>query len=141
MKTTFLSILGLVAFLAFTSCNESKNVPQPVLSAMGKMYPAIKKIDWDHEKDGSWEAGFKNNGKQTSVTFSAEGMLKEIEEEITTADFPQAALDYITQTFPGKKIKEVAKITDSNNVKTYEAEIDGSDYIFDADGNLISKSK
>lgn len=139
MKTTFLSIVGLVTFLAFTSCNESKNVPQPVLSAMGKMYPAIKKINWDHEKDGTWEAGFKNNGIQTSVTFSVDGTLKEIEEEITITDFPQVALDYIAQTFPGEKIKEVTKITDSNGMKTYEAEIKGSDYFFDADGNLISK--
>jgi hypothetical protein len=48
-------------------------------------------------------------------------------------------LDYIKQNFPNEKIKEIAKITNANGMITYEAEIKGTDYIFDAQGNLISK--
>jgi hypothetical protein len=42
---------------------------------------------------------------------------------------------------PGKKIKEASHITDAKGVISYEAEIDGVDYIFDADGKMLRKEQ
>lgn len=139
MKKVFLAMLVMVASLTFTNCSERNKAPEAVQTVMKNMYPGISKINWSNEKGDSWEAEFKNNGIKTSVTFHANGNIKEVEEEIAFSDFPKTALDYIKQNFPNEKIKEIAKITNANGTVTYEAEIKGTDYIFDTQGNLISK--
>jgi len=136
MKKLFLT-LGLVSILASASCKEGTKVPQLVQTNLEKLFPGISKVDWDHEKDGSWEAEFKNNGIKTSVTFNLDGAWKEIEEEIGLAEFPQAAQSYYKQNYPGQKVKEIAKMTDNKGVITYELEVKGTDLIFDAQGNFI----
>ena len=63
--------------------------------------------------------------------------------EIKESELPAKALAYIAATYPNKKIKETAKITDNKNVITYEAEVKidgkGSDLIFDASGNFLKR--
>lgn len=130
-------MLVMVASLTFTNCSERNKAPQAVQTVMKNMYPGISKINWSNEKGDTWEAEFKNNGIKTSVTFRANGSVKEVEEEISFANFPKTALDYIEQNFPDEKIKEIAKITNANGMITYEAEIKGTDYIFDAHGNPL----
>lgn len=139
MKKVFLAMLVMVASLTFTNCSERNKAPQAVQTVMKNMYPGISKINWSDEGGNTWEAEFKNNGIKTSVTFQANGAVKEVEEEIAFSDFPKTALDYIKQNFPNEKIKEIAKMTNANGMITYEAEIKGTDYIFDTQGNLISK--
>lgn len=139
MKKVLLALLVMVVSLTFTNCNESNKAPKVVQTVMKNMYPGISKINWSNEEGDTWEAEFKNNGIKTSVTFHANGNIKEVEEEIAFSDFPKTALDYIKQNFPNEKIKEIAKITNANGIITYEAEIKGTDYIFDTQGNLISK--
>lgn len=137
MKKVFLAI-GLVAMFAFTGCNEGKKAPQAVKTAMEKLYPGISKVNWDDE-DNTWEAEFKNNGVKTSVTFLTDGTLKEIEEEVALADFPQAATDYINQNYPSEKVDEIARMTDAKGVVTYEAEVKDSELVFNTQGKLIKK--
>ena len=131
-------MLLMVVSLYLANCNESNKAPKVVQTVMKNMYPGISKINWRMKKE-RLEAEFKNNGIKTSVTFQANGTIKEVEEEIAFSDFPKTALDYIKQNFPNEKIKEIAKITNANGMITYEAEIKGTDYIFDTQGNLISK--
>jgi hypothetical protein len=37
----------------------------------------------------------------------------------------------------GKKIKEASIITETNGKKKYEAEVGGTDYLFDESGDII----
>ncbi len=129
--------IGLGMFFALTSCNGDKKAPQAAQAALEKLYPGISDVDWGKENDSTWEAEFKNNGIATSVTYSNNGELQEVEEEISLSEFPQAAQDYLTQNYPNDKITEVAKITDKEGAVMYEAEINKKDLIFDDLGVLI----
>jgi hypothetical protein len=43
----------------------------------------------------------------------------------------------VSKNLSGKNIKEAAKIVDAGGTVTYEAEVQGTDYLFDANGNFI----
>jgi len=140
MKRIFLTLaIALATSLTFASCNADNRVPEPVKAAIKNLYPDISKLHWNSEAKGIWEAEFKNNGIQTSVTFDANGTMKEIENEITMSDLPQAVQNYLKQNNLENKVKEIAKIVDANGVITYEAEVKNKDLIFDNQGNIISK--
>lgn len=140
MKRIFLTLaIALATSLTFASCNADNRVPEPVKAAIKNLYPDISKLHWNSEAKGIWEAEFKNNGIQTSVTFDANGTMKEIENEITMSELPQAVQNYLKQNNLENKVKEIAKIVDANGVITYEAEVKNKDLIFDNQGNIISK--
>jgi hypothetical protein len=61
------------------------------------------------------------------------------ESEIGISALPQPIVNYVLQNMSGKKIKEASIITMADGTINYEAEVDETDYIFDASGNLISK--
>jgi len=67
------------------------------------------------------------------------GQLLETETEISASALPAAVNEYVAKKAAGKKIKEASKIVDDKNVVTYEAELEGADYIFDANGAFIKK--
>ncbi|MGV8963267.1 MAG: PepSY-like domain-containing protein [Candidatus Saccharimonadaceae bacterium] len=136
MRKIFIPI-GLLAILTFGSCRENKKAPESMQASMEKLFPGISKVEWDDEEDNTWEAEFKNNGIKTSVTFNADGSLKEIEEEIALADFPQAAQNYLKQNYPGEKTEDITKMTNDKNIITYEAEVKDLNLIFDPQGNFI----
>jgi hypothetical protein len=138
----------LFATLAITAigCAQSKGkkeVPKVVKEAFQKEYPNTK-VAWDIEKD-SFEAEFKMNGKEASANYDKLGHKLATEIEIKESELPAKALTYISTTYPYKKIKETAKITDDKKVITYEAEIkiDGKDcdLIFDASGKFLKLLK
>lgn len=134
----------LLAGIAISSAScaqskENKVVPKVVSEAFAKEYPNTK-VEWDIEDDG-FEAEFKLNGKDASADYDKNGNKLAIEIEVNESELPTSVLTYIKTNYPNQKIKESAKITDSKNVVTYEAEIkiDGkkSDLIFDTNGKLI----
>lgn len=141
MKT----ILIIVLFtLGVRSANAQKikeaDVPASVKATFAKQYPEIKSAKWEKE-NANYEAEFDLQKVETSVLMDASGSILETEAEIKVSELPKEASDYLTKNLPGKKIKEASKIVDSKGVVTYEAEIDKSDYIFDAAGKFIKKSK
>lgn len=110
-----------------------------VTEAFAKEYPNTK-VAWDIEDDG-YEAEFKLNGKDASADYDKNGNKLATEIEVSESELPTSALSYLKTNYPKNKIKETAKIIDSKNVVTYEAEIkiDGknSDLLFDANGNFL----
>lgn len=141
MKNLILVAAMAISTVGFAQTKEKKEVPKVVKEAFQKEYPNTK-VKWDVEKDG-FEAEFKLNGKEASADYDKLGHKLATEIEISKTEFPAKALTYIATTYPNKKIKETAKITDNKNVITYEAEvkIDGkdSDLIFDASGNFLKR--
>ncbi len=99
-------------------------------------YPHSNVKKWVKE-DGNYEAAFDLNKVETTITLNSGGSILETETDITTANLPKATADYLAKNFAGKKIKEASKIIDPKGVVTYEAEVDGKDYTFDANGNFI----
>jgi hypothetical protein len=119
---------------------QQKNIPQPVLSSLQKEFPQAKNIKWEKEKN-NYEAGFQIKGEDHSVLFNTSGNVIETEVPINANALSIPIKQFILDKYPKQKIKEAARITDSKGVITYEAEINGRDIIFDADGKFLKEVK
>ncbi len=103
-------------------------------------FPGATNVKWEKE-DNLFEVGFKQNGKEMSALFTANGTLTETETEIALASLPAGITQYLQQHYPGKKVKEAAKIVKADGAVNYEAEIDKTDVLFDANGKFIKEVK
>ncbi|MBG6062301.1 Putative beta-lactamase-inhibitor-like, PepSY-like [Flavobacterium micromati] len=139
MKNLILFAAAAISTVGCAQTKEKKEVPKFVKEAFQKEYPNTK-VNWDIETDG-FEAEFTMNGKDASANYDKKGHKVATEIEIKENELPAKASTYIAMTYPNKKIKETAKITDDKNIITFEAEIsiDGknSDLIFDASGRFV----
>ncbi|MCW5924501.1 MAG: PepSY-like domain-containing protein [Saprospiraceae bacterium] len=134
-KSLFLSLLALTScFAAF----GQKNPPQSVTNSFSQQFPGVTKVDWSREKNGEWEAEFRAaDGRETSANFSPDGTWLETEMEIAVSDLPAAVRDAALKLYPGKKIKEAARVTRASGQTLYEVEIGSKDVLFDAAGKLV----
>jgi light-regulated signal transduction histidine kinase (bacteriophytochrome) len=139
-KLTFILIFIMVTGFLMAQKIQSKDVPEAVMTAFQKEFPAAKIAKWDREEI-NFEASFDNNKSDQSVVFDAQGNILEIEVEIEINQLPKGVMDYVKATYPGKKIKEVAKITDAQKTVTYEVEVNGMDVIFSELGKFIKEIK
>lgn len=136
-------ILAILIVHSFCSCIcaqtiKIQNVPDAVKAKFTALYPDVKNASWEKESN-QFEAEFKQNTLEVSVLIDASGILIETETAIPVTSLPQAITGYVTKNLPGKKINEAAKIVNATGLVTYEAEVGGDDYIFDADGNFLRK--
>ncbi len=141
------NLMLLFFALAIAGCTNAQKVsendlPQAVKTSFQKQFPSAQKVAWGKEEN-DYEAEFKNNSEETSAVFDAAGTLKETEVEMEVSNLPVSISDYCTKNFPGYKISEAAKITNSSGVVTYEAELskgkDKFDAVFDAQGGFVKK--
>lgn len=146
-------IIIIFLILGIGSANAQKlkeaDVPTAVKESFKKNYPDAKVQKWEKE-NGNYEAEYETvrvpmdgKGKKTEIEYcvvmDATGNVIETEMEIEVSALPKAVTDYVNKNMPGKKIKEASQITTAEGLNNYEVEIDGTDYIFDADGKLIKK--
>jgi opacity protein-like surface antigen len=140
MKKCLVLTLSAVLVISAASAQKlsSAKVPVTVKNAFAKAYPG-QSVKWEKEKD-KYEAGFKQNGADVSVLYTAAGVMTESETDIKITELPVPVLAYIKNNLQGKPIKEAAKITTAAGVVTYEAEAGGEDLIFDSKGTFLKKS-
>ena len=133
-------LFGVLAFAINVHAQKISaiDVPAAVKTQFTAMFPGIKADKWEME-NGKYEAEFKQNKIETSVLFEADGKHVQTETEIAVSELPGGVKDYLSKNHSGKKIKEAAKISAADGTLTYEAEIGGKDYIFDANGNFLRK--
>lgn len=133
----FILMLSAALIAGSTFAQKSKTeVPDAVKKSFESLFPGVKAEKW--EKEGvTYEAEFHQGKTEMSVVFDGSGKHLQTETEIAVSELPKAVSDYAAKNFPGKKIKEAAKITEASGTVTYEAEIDGKDYIFDSSGNFV----
>lgn len=113
-------------------------VPAEVRSKFTALYPDIKQAEW--EKEGNrYEAGIKVKNSEVSVIFDAEGNLIQTESEISVSDLPQNAKDYCLKKLNSGNISEASKIESADGMVTFEAEVNGQDYIFNEKGDFLKK--
>jgi len=115
---------------------SSKKVPASVSKVFHIKYAHIKKAKWEME-NGNYEAEYDENGIEHSVLFKADGTIIETEVEIAIHQLPKAIIEYVSKNMKGKKIKEASIITETNGKKKYEAEVGGTDYLFNESGDII----
>ena len=134
-----LAVMALA--LSFVAFSQNVKVPKDVTNAFAKLYPKATSVKWDKEGESEFEASFKENGKNVTVTFEANGKVKETESSITEKELPKGVKTYITKHYSGYKVTEAAMITDAKGTVTYEAEITKAkskhDLMFDKSGNFL----
>lgn len=137
-----LILLGVVMLLTIQAQSQSvkeKEVPKVVVQKLLALYPDAKNVKWEME-DGMYEGEFKQNKSEVSLMLSRDGMVASTEAQVEVASLPAGLLNYISDNYPGAVISEADKITDSKGIVSYELEIGGDEYVFDANGNLISQT-
>jgi hypothetical protein len=117
-----------------------KKVPIAIRDAQSKLYPQVQKLSWSLENE-NFECSFYQAGIEYSVVWSPSAMPLEIEIEVKLSEIPAIIKDYIQKNHPGKKPKEVARITLISGVIQYEIEMNGKDYLFTESGSLIKPKK
>ncbi|MEP7236432.1 MAG: PepSY-like domain-containing protein [Ferruginibacter sp.] len=135
-------ISALATIVTMSACAQkldASKVPAAVKAAFKKQYPGVT-AKWEKE-DGDYEAGFKQNGNEMSTVFDAAGTMKESEMEIKASELSANIQAYVAQHYKGKTIKDAAKITMANGTVNYEANVNGKDVIFDANGNFLKEAK
>lgn len=123
-----------------TTKEEVVQIPDVVKDAFAKAYPNAMGTKWEAE-EGNFEAEFTVENIETCVLYNKTGSLLETETSMEPSKLPDAVKKYCADNMKGKEIKEAAKFTDAYSIVTYEAEVDGEDYIFDADGVFKYKSQ
>jgi len=130
-------LLTLCLGAGFSACAQKATPPAAVVTAFQKKFPNVKDLDWEKEKNGDWEAGFEQGEVEMSANFSAAGQWLETETEISVTELPAA----VQTALNGKKVKEAAKILRADGSTVYEAELKHEDFIYDANGKLLSQGK
>ena len=139
-KSLLVIVLSIMSFVSFGQKIKEKEVPQIIKKALHEKYPNAKAVKWDKEKN-NYEASFDVYKIDNSVLFNGKGKIVETEIEIQISTLPKNALDYINTHFKNQKVKEAAKIINQKGTVIYEAEIKGSDLLFNENGNFISVEK
>jgi hypothetical protein len=129
------AIATAISFTVQAQKIDASKVPAAVKAAFAKQYPGVS-VRWEKE-GGKFEAGFKQNGNTMSALFEPNGKLEESEMDIKVADLPATVLAYVKEHYKGKSIREGAKIMKADGTVNYEAEVNGKDIIFDANGKYI----
>ena len=128
-----------MAFTARAQKMDASKVPAAVKESFGKKFPGLD-AKWEKE-DGKYEANFKQGTTIMSAIFEPNGIFKESEMDIKITDLPASVLAYLKEHYIGKSIKEGSRITMADGTVNYEAEVDGKDVIFDANGKFLKEIK
>lgn len=136
------NLILLFSILALTfgvNAQQLKNadIPAKVKANFESMFANAKDVTWEMEKD-LYEAEFMNDQIATSVLFKKDGTYMQTEVEMLTSDLPDMITEFVLDNFDGEKITEAIKITDATGTVTYEIEVEGTGFLFDADGNFIT---
>lgn len=137
MKTT--SLLLLIALTA--GCDDSQSlreseVPEGVVAALHEGFPQVKDYKW-YAEGGNYEAEYTIHQMEAALSFTPGGELIESEMEVAPEELPQSIASYIAKNFEGAAVKEATVITNATGIKTYEAEVQGRELLFNADGQLL----
>ena len=141
MKKIFVTLtFGLfLSFVGYGQKIAASKVPAAVKASFNSAYPGIT-AKW--EKEGSnYEVNFRKGGRAMSAVIEPSGSITETETTIGISELPSKVAAYITGHYPGKQIKEASKIIKADRSVNYEAEVNGKDVIFDANGKFIREAK
>ena len=140
MKKIMTTLLMALSASVFAQKIDASKVPAPVKSTFTKNFSEVKDVKWEQEK-GNYEANFNQNGQKMSALMDATGNLLETETAIGVHALPSGVTDYIAKNYKDEKIKEAARLKMANGDINYEAEVKGTDLIFDATGRFIKAVK
>lgn len=147
LKAFVLAAMIMSLGMLSTSMTSAQiDVPTAVKTAFQNKFPTAKKVKWELEKEGEYEAEFKLNGVETSANFQEDGTWIGTETEIKHKDLPQAVKGKIAELFSGYEVEEVELCEKPDQPSIYEVELENAQddtkikAEFAADGNLIRQT-
>lgn len=136
-KLILASVFLTIALHLEAQTLKEREVPTAVVDKVNSLYPDASKLKWE-SVDGTYEASFVSDNKETTLVMSNDGIVVITEKEIEIAALPGSIMQYFSTQHPTAKVTEAEIITDNFGSIKYEIEADGVDYIFDSKGNFIS---
>jgi len=144
MKKSIL-LLAVIFSVGVSSAQKitESEVPAQVKAKFQSLFHAARDIKWRKQKNGSYEAEFKQNTSELGATIDSVGNLKETEKEMKVSELSKSIFNYVAKNYPDYKITEAAQITYADGKPIYEAEItkgkDVFDLLFDGSFKFIKK--
>src|SRR5579863_5071809 len=140
MNHAFFSAVAMGCLLSISAAAQgvkTADVPAAVKSALQQKYPSASGVSWEREK-GNYEANWGGASHEDhSVLYTPAGIFVKQVEAMAVAQLPAAVAVYVHAHYPGAKITEAGKVTDSQGLTRYEAEVKGKDLLFDEKGNFL----
>jgi hypothetical protein len=130
-------LMFVCTLILCATCTQAQtlNVPDVVKAKFSSLYPTVKSPTWEME-EGMYEASFTYSQVATTVVISAAGEHQQTETAMEPNTLPRMTRYYVMKELSNQPITEASKIMDSKGVVSYEAEVGGKDYLFDAEGNF-----
>jgi hypothetical protein len=119
--------------------HNTNDVPAAVTTAFAQQFPGSSKVKWV-EKDGEYEARFKQKRQEMSAVYKADGTLAATEHEIEVWQLPLPVIEYVEQHYGGS-IKEAARVTRADGQINYEAVLKDREVLFDASCTFLEEEK
>ena len=111
------------------------DIPISVTTSFHQTYPSIL-ADWSKDGD-NFEAKYKADSLNRTVTYNSSGILIEINTEILEAALPVPVMEYLNENYKDQEVNEISKITNANGIVTYETKIKVMDLTFDSSGKFV----
>ena len=115
---------------------EAPNVPEHIRSAFATEHPNAEDVEWETEAD-KYEVEFEEGDKEMSIIYHADGSLYATETNLAVTALPEAVAKAAAEH---GEASEASVLTLADGSMQYEVEIQHTEYLFDANGSLISKS-
>lgn len=135
-----MSLLTIVLFSSVKAQAQQTKVPEKVKTEFKKLYPDVKSVKWEMEKD-NYEGKFSMDRKEMSVQVNDKGGLIQTETYLKVTELPKAAQSYLTKHYAGVKFDKASEVTDAKKVKHFQAETKDKTIMFDANGKFIKEEK
>jgi len=136
-----------IIFFSFFSCEPinmtDERVPDIVIETFSKKYPNEKKEKWNVDRNGNYEAEFKEGGEKFKADFTPDGTWIETETSLKKKDLPKAVKDAIKEKYDGVKIVEIERTDHYQKGIFYDVEFKENgkkfDIEFNAEGTIIGR--
>lgn len=137
------SILGLSVISVSAQEIRQNEVPSVILNHFQRNFSKASDVEWEIKGD-HYEVEFETGvlGDDHKILYSRSGKIMSHEEEISKSNLPKAVSTSISKSFPGYRIDDVKKISDSSGIM-YKAELKNSTQkwkvAFDSQGKILQK--
>ena len=136
-----ISLLTLFVSIAAAQGNDEVQVPANVLEAFNILYPKMNDVAW-HYREPDFEANFKLDKRDISLSFDEEGFVTEVKNEIREFELPTDVNNLLVKKYSGWKIDKASHI-EANGTVYYETVVEKEAQtlvlVFDREGDLMMK--
>ena len=144
MKKLLILTMAMVFSFGITACKKVK-VPEKVKTAFSQKFQKASDIDWDQEKNNTWEAEFTLKAVEMSATFTNKGVWLETETEIKLEALPDAVQKTVQAKFADYQLKG-AEYIEKPDFSGYEIMLkakngDKIEVLFDKSGKGLKREK